>query len=69
MKDVPNEISLEIARKIINEMIKFANDNKLLPGSYAVVDAGGHVVAFERRDMGLPATGQSLDSSNNDVLR
>ncbi|MGB9815621.1 MAG: GlcG/HbpS family heme-binding protein [Thermoplasmata archaeon] len=57
MKDVPNEISLEIARKIINGMIKFANDNKLLPGSYAVVDAGGHVVAFERRDMGLPATG------------
>ncbi len=54
MSRVPNKVTLSIALKIINAMIRFAKDNEMLPGSYAVVDEGGHVIAFERRD-GAPA--------------
>jgi uncharacterized protein GlcG (DUF336 family) len=53
---VPDKVTLDVALKIINAMIKFAKDNEMLPGSYAVVDEGGHVVAFERRDEAPAAT-------------
>ncbi len=56
MSGVPERVSLDVALKIINAMIKFAKDNAMLPGSYAVVDEGGHVVAFERRDNAPAAT-------------
>ena len=56
MSGVPDRVSLGVALKIINAMIKFAKDNAMLPGSYAVVDEGGHVVAFERRDEAPAAT-------------
>ncbi|WP_243671216.1 heme-binding protein [Vulcanisaeta sp. JCM 16161] len=49
-------ITLDIARKMIDAMIRYAQDNRVLPGSFAVVDEGGHVIAAERRDNGLPAT-------------
>ncbi|MGC9183802.1 heme-binding protein [Caldisphaera sp.] len=51
-----NTLNLNLARKIINAMISFSMDNNMLPGSYAVTDSGGHVVALERRDSALPAT-------------
>ncbi|WP_157463137.1 GlcG/HbpS family heme-binding protein [Caldisphaera lagunensis] len=56
MKEVPDFLNLNLARKIINGMIKFSQDNNMLPGSYAVVDKGGHLIAFERRDNALPLT-------------
>jgi uncharacterized protein GlcG (DUF336 family) len=56
MSEVPHKITLDVALKIINAMIKFAKDNNMLPGSYAVVDEGGHVIAFERRDDAPAAT-------------
>jgi len=56
MNALPQKITLNIALKIINAMIRFAKDNQIFPGSYAVVDEGGHVVAFERRDIAPIAT-------------
>ncbi|MDP8003461.1 MAG: heme-binding protein, partial [Caldisphaera sp.] len=53
---IPNGLSLGLARKVIKAMIRFSIDNEMLPGSYAVTDSGGHVVAMERRDVALPAT-------------
>ncbi|ADY02407.1 hypothetical protein VMUT_2211 [Vulcanisaeta moutnovskia 768-28] len=52
----PRFLTLDIARKMIDAMIRYAQDNKVLPGSFAVVDEGGHVIAAERRDNGLSAT-------------
>ncbi|MFP3230211.1 MAG: heme-binding protein [Caldisphaera sp.] len=49
-------LNLDLARKIIKAMIRFSIDNYMLPGTYAVTDSGGHVIAIERRDSGLPAT-------------
>jgi len=49
-------LSLALARKIIKAMIRFSIDNHMLPGTYAVTDSGGHVIAVERRDNALPAT-------------
>ncbi len=56
MSTLPSRVTLDVALKIINAMIKFAKDNNMLPGSYAVVDEGGHVVGFERRDDAPAAT-------------
>ncbi|MCE4605965.1 MAG: heme-binding protein [Desulfurococcales archaeon] len=56
MSLVPERITLDTALKIINAMIRFAKDNQVFPGSYAVVDEGGHVVAFERRDIAPVST-------------
>ncbi len=53
---VPERVTLDLARRVIDAMIAFSMDNGLMPGSYAVTDAGGHVVAFERRDLAPPAT-------------
>nr|WP_013336513.1 heme-binding protein [Vulcanisaeta distributa]ADN50788.1 protein of unknown function DUF336 [Vulcanisaeta distributa DSM 14429] len=53
---VPRFLTLDIAKKMINAMIRYAQDNKVPPGSFAVVDEGGHVIAVERRDNGPPAT-------------
>lgn len=50
MAEPPRRLTLDVARAIIDAMIAYAIDNRMLPGSYAVADAGGHVVAFERRD-------------------
>ncbi|GAB6944488.1 GlcG/HbpS family heme-binding protein [Vulcanisaeta sp. JCM 14467] len=52
----PMHLTLDIARKMIDAMIRYAQDNRVMPGSFAVVDEGGHVIAAERRDDGLPAT-------------
>jgi len=49
-------LNLALARKIIKAMIRFSIDNHMLPGTYAVTDSGGHVIAVERRDSALPAT-------------
>ncbi|MCE4614037.1 MAG: heme-binding protein [Desulfurococcales archaeon] len=56
MTALPQKITLNTALKMINAMIRFAKDNQIFPGSYAVVDEGGHVIAFERRDIAPIAT-------------
>ncbi len=53
---ISNGLNLALARKVIKAMIRFSIDNEMLPGSYAVTDSGGHVVAMERRPIALPAT-------------
>ncbi|WP_289041488.1 heme-binding protein [uncultured Aliiroseovarius sp.] len=45
-----NRISLEAARIIVRETLNHAEKAKMKPLSVAVVDAGGHVIAFERSD-------------------
>ena len=49
-----NKISLDAARLIIRETLSHAAKAKMKPLSVAVVDAGGHLIAFERSD-GAPA--------------
>ncbi|MCK8483873.1 heme-binding protein [Aliiroseovarius sp. S2029] len=49
-----NRISLEAARVIVRETLNHAENAKMKPLSVAVVDAGGHLIAFERSD-GAPA--------------
>ncbi len=56
MTKPPERVTLDVALRIVNSMIRFAKRNMMPPGSYAVADAGGHVVAFERRDPAPPAT-------------
>ena len=43
-------LSLKTARRIIAEAITAAHDLELSPMSVAVLDAGGHLKAFERED-------------------
>ncbi len=53
---IPGRLTLALARSIVDAMIRFAQDNMLAPGSYAVADEGGYPLAFERRDGAPPAT-------------
>ncbi|KIT17134.1 GlcG/HbpS family heme-binding protein [Jannaschia aquimarina] len=48
------EISLRRARTIIRETLKKGRDMGLKPLSVVVLDAGGHVKAFEREDAAAP---------------
>ena len=48
------KISLDAARVMIRETLNHAAKAKMKPLSVAVVDAGGHLIAFERSD-GAPA--------------
>ncbi|HLK27633.1 MAG TPA: heme-binding protein [Puia sp.] len=43
-------ISLDAAKKIVAEAVKFAKENKSPGGAIAVVDAGGSLVYLERLD-------------------
>lgn len=51
-------ISLEAAKKIVTEAVKFAKDNKAPGGAIAVVDAGGSLVYLERLDNTFPAASE-----------
>ena len=44
------EISLNKARAIIRAALKHARENELQPLAVVVLDAGGHLKAFERED-------------------
>ena len=48
------EISLRRARTIVRETLKAGRDKGLKPLSVVVLDAGGHVKAFEREDGAAP---------------
>lgn len=43
-------INLELANRIIAEAINGAQELELKPVSVVVLDAGGHVIAFQRQD-------------------
>jgi uncharacterized protein GlcG (DUF336 family) len=43
-------LTLEIANKIIDVALKKGHEIKLAPLSVAVLDAGGHLIAFQRED-------------------
>jgi uncharacterized protein GlcG (DUF336 family) len=43
-------VSLEQASTIVDVALKKARDNKLAPLTVAVLDPGGHLVAFKRED-------------------
>jgi len=47
-------ISLRRARTIIRKCFDYGAQNKLKPLSVIVLDAGGHVIAFERQDGASP---------------
>lgn len=43
-------LSLEAASQIVDRALQLGNENKLLPLVVAVLDAGGHLLAFKRQD-------------------
>jgi glc operon protein GlcG len=51
-------ITLEAAKKIVTEAVKFAKDNNAPGGAIAVVDPGGSVVYLERLDNTFPAASE-----------
>ena len=55
---ITKNISLEAAKKIVAEAVKFAKDNKAPGGAIAVVDAGGSLVYLERLDNTFPAASE-----------
>ena len=50
MADVVHVLTLAHASKIVDEALAAAHSLKLGPMSVAVLDAGGHLVAFKRED-------------------
>jgi len=51
-------ISLEAAKKIVAEAVKYAKANNTPGGAIAVVDAGGNLVYLERLDNTFPAASE-----------
>jgi len=51
-------ISLEAAKKIVAEAVKYAKANNAPGGAIAVVDAGGNLVCLERLDNTFPAASE-----------
>lgn len=47
-------ISLRRARSIIRKALEHGNQNEMKPLSVVVLDAGGHVIAFERENGAAP---------------
>ena len=62
-------ISLEAARLVISEAVKFAKLNNAPGGSIAVVDNGGNLVCLERLDGTFPAAAEvSIKKANTAAL-
>jgi glc operon protein GlcG len=51
-------VSLELAKKVTAEAIKFARANNAPGGAIAVVDAGGNLVYLERLDNTFPSAAE-----------
>jgi len=51
-------ISLEAAKKVVAETVKYAKANNAPGGAIAVVDAGGNLVYLERLDNTFPAASE-----------
>ena len=58
-------ISLEAARKVVGEAVKYAKANNAPGGAIAVVDAGGNLVYLERLDGTFPAAAEVATKKAN----
>jgi glc operon protein GlcG len=58
-------ISLNAARNIVAEAVKYANDNKAPGAAIAVVDAGGSLIYLERLDNTFPAASEVATKKAN----
>jgi glc operon protein GlcG len=62
-------ISLEAARKVVTEAVKYAKANNAPGGAIAVVDNGGNLVYLERLDGTFPASAEvSIKKANTSAL-
>jgi glc operon protein GlcG len=62
-------LSLEAARKIVAEAVKFAKEVKAPGGSIAVVDAGGNLIYLERLDGTFAAAAEvSIKKANTAAI-
>ena len=50
LRDVVSSLTLEAADKIVDGALRAARAENLLPLAVAVLDSGGHLVAFKRED-------------------
>ena len=50
LRDVASSLTLEAASKIVDGALRAARAENLLPLAVAVLDSGGHLVAFKRED-------------------
>jgi Uncharacterized protein, possibly involved in utilization of glycolate and propanediol len=64
-----NTISLEAAKKVVAEAVKYAKANKAPGGAIAVVDAGGNLVYLERLDSTFAAASEvAIKKANTAAL-
>jgi glc operon protein GlcG len=62
-------ISLEAAKKVVTEAVKYAKANNAPGGAIAVVDNGGNLVYLERLDGTFPASSEvSIKKANTSAL-
>lgn len=62
-------ISLEAAKKVVTEAVKYAKANNAPGGAIAVVDNGGNLVYLERLDGTFPASSEvSIKKANTAAL-
>ena len=62
-------ITLEAAKKVVTEAVKYAKDHNAPGGSIAVVDNGGNLVYLERLDGTFPASSEvSIKKANTAAL-
>jgi len=62
-------ISLEAAKKVVTEAVKYAKANNAPGGAIAVVDNGGNLVYLERLDGTFPASAEvSVKKANTAAL-
>jgi glc operon protein GlcG len=62
-------ISLEAAKKVVAEAVKYAKANNAPGGAIAVVDAGGNLVYLERIDNTFPAAAEvAIKKANTAAL-
>jgi uncharacterized protein GlcG (DUF336 family) len=62
-------LSLHRAKRIINQVFAYAKTHELPPLSVVVVDAGGHVQAFERQDGAPPGRFKLAYSKANAAIQ
>lgn len=62
-------ITLEAAKKVVTEAVKYAKEHNAPGGSIAVVDNGGNLVYLERLDGTFPASSEvSIKKANTAAL-
>ena len=62
-------LSLHRAKRIVNQVFAYGKTHQLRPLSVAVVDAGGHLQAFERQDGSPPGRFKLAYSKANAAIQ